>query len=394
MTVMKGYVARKGNRWYAVVYEGIDPATGRERRKWQPAGTRRADAERLAARLAAELERRNDEVRSLTFGAYLMTRWLPAKRVVLAETTYDGYRRNIERHVLPTLGHVGLRRLRPQHLEALYDKLLHPSVGSHPLAPKTAYEVHLVIRGALADAVRRGLVKRNVALIALAPRLRSIPKIEQQAWTAAELAQFLRTAAGHRHFPALWVAAFSGVRRSELLGLRWDDFDEDIATLSINRGLVAVDYDIRESRGKTANARRRIDLDATTVDVLVAWRAWQGAEQRAAGITSRGWMFTDAPGEPIRPHSISQTFERIARRAGVRVIRLHDVRHTHATLLIAAGVPVKVVSERLGHAMSAFTIDSYQHVLPGMQADPARCFQQLVLGADLLPATEQSEKTR
>lgn len=391
---MKGYVARKGNRWYAVVYEGIDPTTGRERRKWHPAGTERCDAERLAARLATDLEGRNDEVRSLTFGAYLMTRWLPAKRVVLAETTYDGYRRNIERHVLPMLGHIGLRRLRPHHLEALYNKLLHGRDGSHPLAPKTAYEIHLVIRGSLADATRRGLVHRNVALVALAPRLRSIPKVEQQAWTGPELAQFLRTAAGHRHFPALWTAAFTGVRRSELLGLRWDDFDDHTATLSVNRGLVAVNYDIRESRGKTANARRRIDLDATTVDALVAWRAWQTTEQRAAGLAGRGWMFTDGGGEPIHPHSISQSFERIARRAGVRVIRLHDVRHTHATLLIAAGVPVKVVSERLGHAMSAFTIDSYQHVLPGMQADAARCFERLVLGPDLLPAAAKSEKTR
>jgi hypothetical protein len=193
---MKGYVARKGNRWYAVVYEGSDPITGRERRRWHPAGTKRADAEQFAARLAAELEGRNDEVRALTFGAYLTTRWLPAKRVVLAETTYDGYRRNIERHVLPALGHIGLRRLRPQHLERLYDKLLHPDDGAHALAPKTAYEIHLVIRGALADAVRRGLLRRNVALIALAPRLRSFPTVKQQAWTAAELQQFLHVAAG------------------------------------------------------------------------------------------------------------------------------------------------------------------------------------------------------
>jgi integrase len=108
------------------------------------------------------------------------------------------------------------------------------------------------------------------------------------------------------------------------------------------------------------------------------------AAERAAAIDSRGWMFTDTNGEPIHPHAISQSFERIARRAGIRVIRLHDVRHTHGTLLIAAGVPVKVVSERLGHATPAFTIDTYQHVLPGMQADAARVFEQLIVG-ELLP---------
>jgi len=131
----------------------------------------------------------------------------------------------------------------------------------------------------------------------------------------------------------------------------------------------------------------------TTVDVISSWRVWQQAQQRAAGIESRGWMFTDADGEPIHPHAISQTFERITRRAGVRVIRLHDLRHTHGTLLIAAGVPVKTVSERLGHATPTFTIDTYQHVLPGMQADAARTFEQLVVGG-LLPAAQTSEKTR
>lgn len=280
---MKGYVARKGNRWYAVVYEGVDPISGRERRSWHPAGTERADAERLAARLASERNGRNDSARSLTFGAYLTTRWLPGKRLVLATSTYDGYRRNVERHVLPTLGRIGLRQLRPHHLEALYERLLRPGDGRAALAPKTAYEVHLVIRGALSDAVRRGLVARSVALVAHAPRLRSIPKVEQEAWTAQELQAFLRAAAGHRLFPTLWVSAFTGMRRSELLGLRWDDFDAKAATLSINRGLVAVDYEIHETRGKTANACRRIDLDPTTVGVLTAWRTWQGTEQHAAG---------------------------------------------------------------------------------------------------------------
>ena len=390
---MKGYVARKGDRWYAVIYEGIDPVTGRERRRWHPAGTDRADAQRVADRIAAECNGRNDATRSLSFGAYLTARWLPGKRVVLADSTYDGYRRKVEHHVLPTLGAVALRRLRPDHLEALYERLLHPADGSAGLAPKTVYEVHLIIRGALGDAVRRGLVSRNVALVAHAPRLRSIPKVEQQAWTAEELQAFLRAAAGHRLFPALWVAAFTGMRRNELLGLRWSDFDATNATLSINRGLVAIAYELRQTRGKTPNARRRIDLDPTTTTILTTWRDWQHAEQRAAGIDKADWVFTDGRGEPIHPHAISQAFERIVKRAGVPLIRLHDLRHTHGTLLIKAGVPVKVVSERLGHATPAFTIDTYQHVLPGMQADAARLFEGLILPG-LPPDDGCREKTR
>ena len=178
---MKGHVARKGDRWYAVICEGIDPITGRERRSWHAAGIQRADAERLAARLAAERNGRNDETRSLSFGAYLTRRWLPGKQVVLAASTYAGYRRNVERHIVPALGRIALRRLRPHHLETLYSTLLRPGDDSTGLAPKTVYEIHLVIRGALSDAVRRGLVTRNVALVAHAPRLRAIPKVEQRS---------------------------------------------------------------------------------------------------------------------------------------------------------------------------------------------------------------------
>lgn len=174
------------------------------------------------------------------------------------------------------------------HLEALYDRLLHPSDGRVPLAPKTVYEIHLVIRGALEDAVRRGLITRNVALVAHAPRLRSIPKVEQESWTAEELQAFLRAAAGHRQFPALWLCAFPGMRRNELLGLRWPDFDYTKATISVSRGLVAVPYELHEIRGKTPRSRRRIDLDPTTVNVLTAWRNWQQTEQAPASTAPAG----------------------------------------------------------------------------------------------------------
>ncbi len=378
---MKGYVVRKGDRWYAVIYEGLDPVTGKERRIWHPAGESRADAERLAASLAAELNGRDDGGRSLTLGVYLTARWLPGKKVELAHSTWDGYRRKVELHVLPSLGRIPIRRLRPHHLEKLYDEKLHPHNGGHPLAPKTVLEIHLIIRGALNDAVRRGIVTRNVALVAHAPKVRSIPKVEQQAWTAQELQAFLRESAGHRLFPAFWLLANTGLRRSELLGLQWEDVDLDAATLSINRGLVSVGYELHESRGKTSNSRRAIDLDPTTVEVLTAWKAWQETERAAVGIQSAGWVFSDVAGNPIHPHSISQAFERITNRAGVPRVQLHDVRHTHGTLLIKAGVPVKVVSERLGHSNPAFTIDTYQHVLPGMQAEAARVFENLIADA-------------
>jgi integrase len=376
--MMNGYVAMRRGRFYAVIYEGLDPVTGRERRRWHPAGTDREQAQRLAARLAAEEQGRADAVRSLTFGAYLTGQWLPAKKLQLAASTYRGYERNVQRHILPVLGRISLRRLRHQYIEALYDQLLSRTSERPALAPKTVYEIHLVIRGCLADAVRRGLLTRNVALLARSPRLKAISRCEAQSWTDAQLRQFLRTAAGHRLFPLMWVAAMTGMRRNEVLGLKWDDIDFHRRRLALNRGLVAIGYELHQTRGKTRTSRRSIDLDTTTLDVLAGWRAFQHAEFAAVGLEPEdSWVFTDGDGDPIHPHALSQAFERIACRAGVPVIRLHDLRHTHGSLLIKEGVPVKVVSERLGHANIAFTIETYQHVLPGMQADAARTYQRL-----------------
>jgi integrase len=202
-------------------------------------------------------------VRSLTFGAYLTNQWLPAKNLHLATSTYRGYERNVVLHVLPTLGRTGLRRLRYQQIESLYESLLHPTSGKG-LSPKTVYEIHLLIRHALADALRRGLVTRNVALVARAPKQRALQKIEGQAWTDEQLRAFLRTAAGHRYFPILWLTAMTGMRRNEVLGLKWPDIDFKKRRLALNRGLVAVGYEVHQTRGKTRTARRSIDLDDTT----------------------------------------------------------------------------------------------------------------------------------
>jgi integrase len=148
--------------------------------------------------------------------------------------------------------------------------------------------------------------------------------------------------------------------------------------MSINRGLLAIGYELHESRGKTSNSRRRINLDPTTVSVLAAWRTWQSAEHAAVGVHDPGWAFADAHGPTDSSARVLADLQADRPSAMVPVIRLHDLRHTHGTLLIKAGVPAKVVSERLGHAKSTFTIETYQHVLPGMQADAARIHENLI----------------
>ena len=318
---MNGYVAQRRGRFYAVIYEGRDPVTGKEIRRWHPAGTDRAEAEKLATKLAAAETKRVGAVRSLTFGAYLTSQWLPAKRLHLATSTYRGYERNVQRHILPVLGRTSIRRLRYQQIESLYEALLHPETG-RGLAPKTVYEIHLVIRVALADAHRRGLVTRNVALVARAPKQRSLQRIEGVSLTDEELRQLLRTAAGHRFFPIYWLTAMTGMRRNEVLGLKWSDLDATKKRLHLNRGLVAVGYEVHQTRGKTKTARRTIELDDTTLAVLAGWRAFQTAEFAAVGIDNDDeWVFTDGHGNTIHPHAVYEAFRRIVRNAGVPAMR-------------------------------------------------------------------------
>ncbi len=373
---MDGYIARKGNRWYAVIYHGLDPVTGREQRTWHAAGTDRAAAERLARKLATETVGRDDGNRSLTFGAYLTQRWLPGKKVELASTTFAGYRRLVERHILPTLGGVKIRRLTPDQLEQLYAAKLAPTDGSRQLSRKSVLEIHVVIRSALGDALLKGVVRRNVAAIASRPTIRNVPPVEARAWDENQLRTFLGTAVPHRLYAAFRLSAATGMRRSEVLGVKWTDIDWARATISVDRGLVSVDYERQLTRCKTRNSRRLVELDPTTLAMLAAWRAWQQAACFAAEPSE--WMFPADDGSPTHPHAFSQAFERIVNRASLPPTRLHDLRHTHASLLFKHGIPLKVVSERLGHAKASFTMDTYQHIMPGMQADAARTYERIM----------------
>jgi integrase len=199
-----------------------------------------------------------------------------------------------------------------------------------------------------------------------------------------QLREFLDLALEHRLGPALWLAAMTGMPRGEVLGLRWADIDLDASALSIRRWVSCTGYQVHTTPAKTRTSRRSVDLDASTVAVLSDWRICQRNE--LGPLTSEGTVFTRLDGRPVHPHALSQTLERLQRAAGLPTIRLHDLRHTHATLMLKHGVPLKVVRERLGHSMPAFTMAVYQDVLPGTQRDAADIFARLVA-----PIREQSE---
>jgi integrase len=251
------------------------------------------------------------------------------------------------------------------------------------LSPKSIRLVHLVLHKALSDARRKGTVIRNVAELADPPKQRARKRQEIKVWSADELHRFLDHSRDHRLHPTWFVASHTGMRRGEVLGLRWADVDLDRRRLSVSQAVILVAYKMVISDIKTDTGRRTIDLDGRTVEVLRAWRKRQLEERLLCGAAyqDNDLVFARPDGTPTNPDLFSQSFDRLLTRSDLPRIRLHDLRHTHATILLKAGVPVKVVSERLGHASPAFTISVYQHVIPGMQADAATVFSDLVATA-------------
>jgi integrase len=276
---------------------------------------------------------------------------------------------------------MALQRLSGGALNALYGELLKSgrADGSGGLSPATVRRVHATLHHALKDAVRWQHLMQNPADAADPPRVR---RSEMKVWTPSELRGFLKSIHGHRLYAAFALAALTGMRRGEVLGLRWGDVDLDGARVAVRRTLVTVGYRVEMSEPKTAQGRRSIDLDPTTVTVLKGHRAQQAEERLAWGPqwADGGWVFTQESREPVHPDTFSKTFDRLVKRAGLPRIRLHDLRHTNVAHSLAAGVPVKVISERVGHSTTAFTQDVYGHVIPGMGKEAAAKVAALVFG--------------
>lgn len=381
---MRGHVAKKGKRYYAVVYEGTDPATGKPRHRWHSAGSNRKEAEKLLTDLVKKMH--DGDYRSperITLGDYLVERWLPLRKSQVGPSTWNAYRQTVQSHVVPRIGRIPLQRLTPEDLERFYADLLtdgRRNGRGGGLSPKTVRNIHGMLHKALADACRKGTVPRNVAALADPPRVRR--RSAMTVWDVGQLRQFLAEIEDHPLGVAFHLAAHTGMRRGEVLGLQWRDVDLDAARLSVHQAVTNVAYEKRLGDVKTETGRRTVDLDERTVEVLRGWRETQQAEHKLTGRrwTPDAFVFARPDGEPIHPDYVSQCFDRHLAKSSLPRIRLHDLRHTHATILLKAGVPVKVVSERLGHSSPAFTMTVYQHVLPGMQAEAARAFGEAVFG--------------
>jgi integrase len=282
-----------------------------------------------------------------------------------------------------------LQQLSADRLDRFYaDMLAGGRRGGGGLSPKTVRYLHTTLHKALGDAVRKNLIVRNPAEAADPPKLRQAGSRDLRTWSPEELRMFLLGVADHPLSAAWVLAATTGMRRGEILGLRWADIDFGSRRLAVRQTLLSVGYKLTFGTPKTARGRRTIALDTTTLEALARHRGRQVEESRRLGldVTELGLVFTKVDGTPIHPDIFTQTFERLVARLGLPRIRLHDLRHTHATLGLASGVPAKVMSDRLGHSTVAFTQDVYMHAIPRIEEAAAQQLADLIFnetsGAD------------
>jgi integrase len=358
---MRGSVKRSGKGWQYVVDLGRDPVTGKRRQIRKRGFPRERDAERAMADALADMGR----------GAYLrpmkgtlaeyLTSWLDARSVDLRPTTLYGYRKVVVARIIPGIGQATLAELDAATLEAWYGRLVRSGgKDGGGLSAKTVANTAGVLSVALGDAVRLKLLRHNPAADARLPRRE---QREMSAWTADEASAFLLAVADDRLYPLWRLVLASGLRRGELCGLRWRDVDLSGGTVEVVQARVVAD-EVVTGAPKTKAGARILTVDEVTVAALAAWRRRQAAERLAAGPAwvDHGLVFVDELGEPPHPETVTRWWREALARVGARPIRLHDGRHTAATLQLRAGVPVKVVTQRLGHADVAVTMRVYQHV--------------------------------
>ena len=379
---MRGTVIKRGSSWSVVIDLGRD-GTGRRVRKWHSGYRTKMEAERARTELLSQVDRGSYvPPTKLTLGTFLTQEWLPAKRATVKETTLASYEVHVVKHVVPRLGGVPLLGLAAAHLNAFYADLLLDGRrdGCGGLSPTTVRRIHATLHKALVDGVRWGRLPRNPADQADPPRAATT---EMSVWSPVQLRTFIDSVRADRLFAAWLLAATTGMRRGELLGLRWRDVDLDAQTASVRQIRTVARYEVLTLTPKTDKGSRTIALDPQTVAVLRSYRVAQMEERLQVGPAYRDsgdLVFTREDGSPIHPERFSASFRQHCARSGLPVIRLHDVRHSYVTALLSEGVPLKVVSQRVGHASPMVTMTIYQHVLPGDDRVAAAIGARAILG--------------
>lgn len=391
---MKGHIReRSPGKWAIVLDVGeVDPKTGKKKRKWHSfAGTKR-QAQAECARLITEITTgRYSEPTKQTVGEFL-TEWLGFIKPSVSPKTHERYAEICTKSLSPLIGDVILSKLKTDRIDAAFAKALTEGRrrGQGGLSPRTVHHMRRVLIKALGQAVTWERLSRNPATATTPPK---VERTQMLAYDADQSAVLIEAFRPTRMFIPVMLAVTCGLRRGEIAALRWRDVEigDNRRQLSIRESAEQTKEGVRYKAPKSGKART-VALSATMAAELKAHKVKQAEEQLKIGLRPDGDSFVVAQsdGSPLQPRSLTHEWTRLlAGKTSLPRIRFHDLRHTHASQMLSAGVHPKVASERLGHSTIGITLDLYSHVMPGMQADAAE-----QVDAALQAAISASQKSK
>jgi integrase len=375
---MKGHIRERSPGHWAIVIDVRDAETGARKRRWHSfAGTKR-QAQVEVARLISELQGGTHVDPSRMTVAAFLERWIEHMQGQVSPRSHERYAEIARKNLAPLLGGLILTKLQPAHISTAYAKALVSGrrQGRGGLSPRTVTHMHRVLRQALQQAVQWQMLARNPA------DLVKPPKVERQQMSvldAAATAELIEAARPYSIFLPILLGALCGLRRGEIAALRWRSVDLEAGQLAVVASTEQTKAGCREKETKSGRCRT-IALPAMLIEELRRHRLEQAQALLSLGIrvTPEHRVVMQADGTPLQPNSLTHGFTTFLEARGLRRVRLHDLRHSHATHMLAAGIHPKIASERLGHSKVGITLDLYSHVLPGMQSEAASRVDALI----------------
>ena len=368
---------RKDGRWEGRYTAGHDSETGKPIYRNVLGRTQSEVKEKLKTAIKATQSLDSSKTGQYTLGQWMDVWYENYAKIKVRPSSHQTYKGYIENHIKPNMGDIPLEKLTTLDLQRLYKTLLSrgrvdrlESKGQPKgLSPKTVRNIHQILSAALKLAQEQRIILTNPAEGCALPK---VEHREMKTLPVEQLQSFLREAKDSGVFELYYLELATGLRRGELLGLKWEDIDLEHGDLRVRRQIARIDGRVVEAPLKTRNAYRTLPLAEDTVSIL---------EEQKKKVGSSPWVFPSATGDPISPDSVLHMLHRVLKRAGLPEVRFHDLRHTFATLALQNGVDIKTVSGMLGHFSAGFTLDTYAHVTTSAQKAAANTMGKLLSGS-------------
>lgn len=380
---MSGSILKRGKNSWLLRYELPRRADGKRRQGTETVHGTKKDAEKRLREILINMDHGDYiEPCKMSVKEYMLE-WLQNYTFTNTRTTtYEMYSSLICQHIIPELGNIPLAKLAPIHLQQFLIKKMMDGgrVDGKPggLSTKTVRHLYAILREALSQAVEMNIIAKNPAVRVKQPKLK---QKEIKFFSEEQVKSFIRASEGTRFHCLFMMALGTGLRRGELLALQWQDIDFENSMVTVNKTLVKTKNGLKIQPPKTKSSRRTVSLPFTVNELLKKHKVEQNKLKLRQGVSyiDNGLVFCSINGNPLNPDNlVKRYFYPIISKAGLPRITFHGLRHTHATIMLARGENVKVVSERLGHTNVAFTIKTYGHVMPNMQAEAAKRFDDVL----------------